>query len=105
MTTAIVPKDAYRMPADLVAWWIGDRYTCWHLNRGTHTACGRRIPTRRTDRVTRRHHWAAQVCVNCLESAANKNPAAAETATGRGADAVEPGARANLGPAREDRKP
>jgi hypothetical protein len=67
MSTALVPKDAYRRPPDLVAWWTGHAYTTWHIN-GTNgrTACGRAIGT---ERLTRRHHPAADVCAACRKPA------------------------------------
>jgi len=124
MTTAIVRRDAYRMQADLVAWHASDGLTLWHISApGDVTRCGQPIPPPGS-RYTRRHHPSAIVCRRCvgdtpgvpgrprvldlmaaLVTSLKQNPAAAVTATGRGADAVEPGAGPKVRPAREGRKP
>ncbi len=48
---------------------------------------------------------ALNACGAALWRRYDKTPAGAVTPTRAGADAVEPGARANLGPAREGCKP
>lgn len=108
-TNAIVPSEAYRKQPALVAWWMGKGYTCWHIAHGEYTWCGRRIPTRRSDRLTRSHHPRADVCKACVEAAIKgtgkkvvdlvdlvidslkQNPAGAVTPTGQDGQARQAG--------------
>jgi len=72
-TALVIVRPTHHDP-DLVAWWTGNGFTCWHIVAGDRTRCGRLIPTVQGSRLTRRHHPAADVCAHCLKPD-NKNSA------------------------------
>lgn len=120
-TTALVPRGGYPKTPDLVAWYGPQGLSLWHISAGSQTRCGESIPPQGM-RYTRRHHPSAIVCRKCvdgkpgiavadapprvldlmaaLRESLKQHPAAADTATGHGSDAVEPGVSANLDSAR-----
>lgn len=122
MSTALAVRSTTFQDPDLVAWHEPAGLTPWHISAGAVTRCGQRIPPP-GQRYTRRHHPSSIVCRQCvdgqsgiavadvtprvldlmaaLKQSLKQNPVTGETVTGRGADAVEPGAGANLDPARE----